>query len=111
MTLLTPVKNSDSGFKKASKNIQVRNMKIISLKEQSWAAYTFNGVKDVFFAINRVHFIINLSPELIEGSGSWKHGASVSEASLIIQPQLVAIPGLEQHEYVICGQREIHVSK
>ena len=33
MRLLTSVKNSDSGFKKASKNIQVGNMKMISLKD------------------------------------------------------------------------------
>ena len=36
MRLLTSVKNSDSGFKKASKNIQVGDMKMISLQDWSY---------------------------------------------------------------------------
>lgn len=84
MTFLTSVKNSDSGFKKASKNIQVGDMKMISL--QDWS----------YFHLISVLMIIcftNLSPELIEGCGSREHRTSVGEASLVEKPQLVAIPG------------------
>ena len=85
MTLLTSVKNSDSGFKKASKNIQVGNMKMISLK----------GLGLIF---NIFLYDINLSPELIKGRGSGEHRTSVGEASLIKQPQLVAVPGENNDE-------------